>query len=244
MLTTGETHNVKFKVNVMGTSAEPRVRLILGTSPELSYEATKDEDGWVSNVNVPHHIAPGEYPMRVEVHLNNRLFTPYKRSIEVLAPEVQAHEPAVTAAPVPEPKPVEIQALPPEPKPKLMPQLEPVTAAPVPEPKPEVVMPKVVAKMPEVKPKKDTKPEEPKKPATLSLLSKISKAPAKKQHRVHTDLPKPTNEAAKPITVSLKEIDAGTSAPVRVTTTPVVQSRVKSTANPLVQLIKEEVFYA
>ncbi len=95
MLTSGQSTLIKFKVNVMGSSNEPKVRLILASSPELSFAAQSVGDGWESKVDVPASIAPGSYDFRVEVILNNRLFTPVNKKIDVAAPSV----PDVIAAP-------------------------------------------------------------------------------------------------------------------------------------------------
>jgi hypothetical protein len=100
MLSAGQTQTVKFKVNVMGTSAEPRVRLILGTSPELSFAASKEQEHWVSSMQIPKHVEAGSYDMRVEVHLNNRLFTPINKKIEIKGFEGPAE--VVTPAAMPE----------------------------------------------------------------------------------------------------------------------------------------------
>lgn len=88
MLTSGQSTLIKFKVNVMGSSNEPKVRLILASSPELSFAAQSVGDGWESKVDVPASIAPGSYDFRVEVILNNRLFTPVNKKIDVAAPSV------------------------------------------------------------------------------------------------------------------------------------------------------------
>lgn len=240
MLTAGKNHNIKFKVNVMGTSAEPRVRLILGTSPELSFHANKDEDGWVSNMDVPAHIAPGDYDMRVEVHLNNRLFTPINKKINVKALDIPATPvPNVTAAPVPEPIMPTITALPVD--------MPPATAS-TQEPKAPVEMPKVVAKMPEIKPMKGDEPDGPalKKPMTreagLKLLADIAgKEPKRMFERIVTPLPKPSDVKAKTISVSIADVEAITSpvTEARITEVP----RIKRVVATPIKLIKEELFY-
>ena len=72
-----------FKVNVMGTSAEPKVRLILKTTPELSFPAKNDGEQWTSTLELPSTILPGDYDIQVEVILNNRLFTPVTKKVAI-----------------------------------------------------------------------------------------------------------------------------------------------------------------
>lgn len=118
----GDTTNVSFRVNVMGTSIEPKVRVLLSTSPELSFPASKSGEEWKVSMNIPPSIEPGKYDLRVEVMLNNRHFTPLTKSIELVgkdavpaagwpvAQEVEAVQPEIApvemayeAAPVIEP---------------------------------------------------------------------------------------------------------------------------------------------
>lgn len=96
----GQPNDVKFKVNVMGTSAEATARVILCTNPQLSFPATKVGDQWCAQVTVPEAITPGAYDMKVEVMVGNRHFTPLTKSIElfggaqIAAPIAPAEEPA------------------------------------------------------------------------------------------------------------------------------------------------------
>lgn len=82
----GQTNDVSFRVNVMGTSTEPKVRVLLSTSPELSFPAHKVGDEWKAAVKLPAAVEPGKYDLRVEVILNNRHFTPLTKSIELVSP--------------------------------------------------------------------------------------------------------------------------------------------------------------
>ena len=79
----GQTNDVKFKVNVMGTSAEATARVILCTNPQLSFPATKIGDDWTASVTVPEAIEPGSYDMKVEVMVGNRHFTPLTKKLEL-----------------------------------------------------------------------------------------------------------------------------------------------------------------
>jgi hypothetical protein len=94
----GQTTNIKFKVNVMGTSADPKVRVILGTKPELSFPAEKQGDEWAAELDIPASVASGKYDLRVEVMVGNRHFTPLTKQVELFGPEV-------VAAPNPTPEP-------------------------------------------------------------------------------------------------------------------------------------------
>jgi hypothetical protein len=259
MLKAGQTHNVKFKVNVMGTSAEPRVRVILGTTPELSFHATKNGDDWASNMEIPGHIAPGNYDMRVEVHLNNRLFTPINRKIDVQG--IELAEPLKAASVPTEPEsPLPMDVKPAEIKPEInddavktrdllhsiamKDQGTSVSLGAAKVKAPE--MPKVVSKLPDVKPKAEPKVEEPivtPEPATLSLLSKISKAPAApmKKRFESKKVASPT-----PIRVKISEIDAVTTqevAHIVEKCEPIKVARKKAKAGTPVKLVKEQLFY-
>lgn len=245
MLTAGQTTLVKFKVNVMGSSNEPKVRLILGTSPELSFAAQSSGEGWEAQINVPVSIAPGSYDMRVEVVLNNRLFTPFTKKVEV-AMGVEAELPApapVEVAPTPE-DPVQspdVQEIAVE---------EPAVVASEPaKPAPEklvVQMPQVVAKMPEF----TKKVPEASKPATLNLLSDIAKQqPKRRFEAMSSGMPSGTAKPkAAPIKIKISEIDAVTSKAVSkivetCATAKVAQSKKKQTSKTPIKLVKEHLIY-
>ncbi len=90
----GHTNDVKFRVNVMGTSAEATARVILCTNPQLSFPAEKVGDEWSAHVRIPESIEPGSYDMKVEVMVGNRHFTPLTKSIELVGlPSSPATEP-------------------------------------------------------------------------------------------------------------------------------------------------------
>lgn len=79
----GQTNDIKFRVNVMGTSADATVRVILGTSPLLTFPAHKTgvENEWLAALDLPDGIHPGEYDLKVEVMVGNRHFTPLTKKI-------------------------------------------------------------------------------------------------------------------------------------------------------------------
>lgn len=137
----GQTNDVSFRVNVMGTSTEPKVRVLLSTSPELSFPAHKVGDEWKAAVKLPAAVEPGKYDLRVEVILNNRHFTPLTKSVELTAPHrEQVVSPAAQVeAPLAPPAAEEIAVVPAEvlkaETPSLLKQLEPVAEAEPPKPK-------------------------------------------------------------------------------------------------------------
>jgi hypothetical protein len=239
MLTAGQTTLVKFKVNVMGSSNEPKVRLILGTSPELSFAAQSSGEGWEAQINVPVSIAPGSYDMRVEVVLNNRLFTPFTKKVEVaMGVEAELPHPQAEVAPVAAPAEAapEVQEVAPE---------ETVVATPAPE-KLIVQMPQVVAKMPEF----TKKVAEVAKPAALNLLADIAKQqPKRRFEAMSSGMPSGTAKPkAAPIKIKISEIDAVTSKAVSkivetCATAKVAQSKKKQTSKTPIKLVKEHLIY-
>jgi hypothetical protein len=101
----GQSNIVKFKVNVMGTSTEPNVRVLLNTKPALSFPATKVGDDWVADLDLPTSVTPGKYNLTVEVLVGGRHFTPVTKKVTIDGiPEVEAApEPEKTHVdPVPE----------------------------------------------------------------------------------------------------------------------------------------------
>lgn len=93
MLQVGHTTNVSFNVNVQGTSTEPVVRLVLGTTPELTFTASRGaNDEFGAEVTIPSFVDAGAYDLRVEVLLNNRVFTPVRKKVDVLSAKVGTPE--------------------------------------------------------------------------------------------------------------------------------------------------------
>lgn len=115
MLQIGKANEVKFKVDVNGTQAPPTVRLVIGVDErELGFKAEKllggGNDDWFSEVKIPEDMAAGEYDFRVEVIVNNRLFTPIKRKVMIGNPDpvyVAVSEMATPAHPTQKPKQTE-----------------------------------------------------------------------------------------------------------------------------------------
>jgi len=122
MLQIGISNTVRFNVEVHGTSTEPTmVRLVIALSGrELGFIATKSEDKWQADVTIPADVQEGQYEIRVEVTVNNRLFTPLKRRVPINkatsapAPDVPAAAPSV-APPAVVPEPVVRPPMPPLP---------------------------------------------------------------------------------------------------------------------------------
>jgi hypothetical protein len=225
MFTIGHAQDVSFKVAVMGTSAEPSVRLILGCTPELSFPARKTVDGeWLSTVTIPTGISPCECDLRVEAVVNSKVFTPLVKRVELISlDEPEVVPPATLPAP-----PVEEPVA----------QLEPAAAVP------PVELP-VVFRPEGVEPPTTTGVEykkEAKKP--LGLLKSMAEAtPAKVHQPVVTPLPKPGSVKAAPIKVSLSDISKLTET-VKVTTKPSKQTKVLEIKSDIpTRLIKGPVVY-
>lgn len=256
MFQAGKSNNVTFKVNVMGTSSTPSVRVVLGTDPEMSYPASNtSDDKWMATMMIPIGIE-GTYSMRVEVVLNNRLFTPITKSVTIGRAEAAAPTPNQTTSPsVPTPDKAE----------------EP---APV-----NVVMPQVVAKMPilptiavedaegsatvagdiasnpmkmatpirRVIPKTIAVQQTLIKPAIkqtagLSILKSFADKPAKKMHeRIVTDMPKPGSVSMTSSKLSIASVDAITG-PVKIQIKEAIKAAKPKKAS-MIKLIKEQLFY-
>lgn len=83
----GQEHKVTFKVNVMGTSTEPSVKVTLGTTPELSFPATQVGDSWTTVIKVPEGVEPGSYLLKIDVVVGNRHFSPLSKMVDVTSIE-------------------------------------------------------------------------------------------------------------------------------------------------------------
>ena len=115
MLQIGITNTVRFNVEIHGTGTEPTlVRLVINLlNNELGFIATKDGDKWKADVTIPNEVSEGEYDIRVEVTVNNRLFTPLKRRVPINkrtdipepAPFVSQITPTVPMPSIPEKEP-------------------------------------------------------------------------------------------------------------------------------------------
>ena len=108
MLTVGQSNRVTFNVNVMGTKLEPSVRVVLAATPELTFHAVSVGDGsWAADLAIPPNVQAGSYDLRVEVVLNNRLFTPLHKKIEVQGAQpdpIPQPAPPIAPAPLEPPK--------------------------------------------------------------------------------------------------------------------------------------------
>ena len=84
MLEIGKANEITFKVAINGTSATPQVRLVIETpDAELGFNCNQGDDYWFSQVFIPEDTKAGDYTMRVEVVINNRLFTPVKKTVTI-----------------------------------------------------------------------------------------------------------------------------------------------------------------
>lgn len=181
MFIIGHAHDVSFKVSVLGTSAEPSVRLVLGCTPELSFPARKVGDEWTATIVIPTGISACKCDLRVEVLVNNRLFTPLVKRVELVSQteelEVET-PPTLPAVPPVESVPTEI----PEPAAALDPATIPADG--------EIAF--------------TTKVREGER---LSLLKQMAEdKPKKHSPFVHTPLPAPSDVKVEPIKVSMADI--------------------------------------
>ncbi len=252
MFQAGKSNQVTFKVNVMGTSSTPTVRVVLGTDPEMSYPASHTvEDKWMAVMMIPEHVE-GTYSMRVEVVLNNRLFTPITKSVTIGRAEAAAPTPNETTSPsVPTPP----EAV--EPAPDTVRKYEPILQRdPIVVPEdagatasvaadvasnPTKAMPPLRRIIPE--PIVIKQPPAPKKTQGLSMLKSFADKPAKKMHeRIVTDMPRPGG-AKTPITVNIASVDAITGPTKAKITETIKSAKSKPKANASIKLIKEQLFY-
>ena len=81
MLLAPHDNEVSFTVDVHGTSLEPQVRLVLGRTVFQAVRGAGDR--WTVGVPLGAEFAPGDYDMRVEVVLKDRLFVPLRRTVSV-----------------------------------------------------------------------------------------------------------------------------------------------------------------
>jgi len=109
MLIIGHQHDITFRVNVMGTSAEPTVKLCLGTTPELSFPARHTGEVWTSSVVIPTGMEAGSYPLRVEVVVNNRHFVPLTKSVDIVLQDQPELPPVMPVEELPHEEPAEAE---------------------------------------------------------------------------------------------------------------------------------------
>ena len=82
MLEIGKVNEVKFKVAVSGTSATPSVRLVIeAPKAELGFTCNQGDGYWFTSVMLPEDLRADQYPFRVEVVVNNKLFTPVRKTV-------------------------------------------------------------------------------------------------------------------------------------------------------------------
>ena len=165
MLQAGQSNHVTFKVNVMGTQLAPTVRVVIAATPDLSFPATYTEEGWSADLNIPSNVASGSYDLRVEVLLNNRLFTPLHKKVEITGVETAPNE--IVSQPKTEEPPSVSTSMTYDPMRDTdstpdhsMPPVEKLTAAPP---------PPVVHKFPDIRPKPTTE-------GTRSLFADVVKS--------------------------------------------------------------------
>lgn len=184
MLQAGTTKLVSFKVDILGTQAPPQtVRVVLGGEPELSFNATKAGDEWQANLEIPEDLS-GQVNLRVEVVINNRLFTPITKSIAIEPAPVKTVEPASVEMPASK-----------EPAPAEVPAPAVITKQPVllkSAPKPSII-----------------KQFEADQVASFSALEKLAKAiPKKNYESFHSGMPSSYKSVSEKIKVRIADIDS------------------------------------
>jgi hypothetical protein len=250
MLYSGQTTKITFKVDVMGTSSEPKVRVILQTTPSLSFEAAKIGDEWVSEISIPDFVSTGSYNLKVEVLLNNKLFTPVNKIIEIQSSDVpnEIQEPEVQEIAEPADQEIEVQintpfesAKPEIKAPKIkMPDLLKSFESVQPKSNPKVIKEilKAIKEMPKVLPK--ASPKEIAKPKVLEALSTMVSKDVKPLKAVKAPVSK--SVLSKPIKINMADVDSRTTSKVKKLKEHGPEESHNSVKVP-VKLIKEEVFY-
>ena len=239
MLKAGETSAISFKVNVMGTSMEPRVRVLLDVkSSVLMFDATKvSNDTWSANLNLPRSTPAGSYNMSVEVILNGKVFKPTTQVVNVAGYEEDVSTPAqpfegdnVKSQPVVS-KPFEPKSLPSIAK-AILKDFE----APRPSP-PVVQQPKFENKV--VKPQPIIDPKSIELPPPPKLKSLEKKAKSRPIQRIYSGMPtKPAQRTKFSIKDVVVEAHKIPSAAV-LSTTKLPEARKSST----IRLVKEDLIY-
>lgn len=194
MLQLGQTGKIAFVVNVMGSSIEPMVRVAVNTFPEIAAYAKRDGDNWEALLPIPASFSAGEYELRIEVILNNRLFTPLRKQVMIDVPETVSAafmEPVV----VPEPQ---------------VPQVDvPSAALDVPQVEPETVVPDEI----------EIKISPVGKPSLLQLVADVAPAkvaePEKIEEAAPPEIIQPVEEIVVPVVEEVipPKVEAKVEAP-------------------------------
>lgn len=250
MLYSGQTTKITFKVDVMGTSSEPKVLVLLQTTPALSFDASKIGAEWVSEISIPDFVQAGSYNLKVEVLLNNKLFTPVNKVIEIQSSNVpdEVQDPEAIEVQDPEVQEIEVQintpfeSVEPETKvPKIkMPGLLKSFEGVQTKAKPKVIneILKAIKDMPKVLHKEVSK--EISKPKSLEALSSVVSKDVKPLKAVK--VPESKAVLSKPIKINMADVDSRTTSNVKKLKEHAPESAHSPVKVP-VKLIKEEVFY-
>lgn len=141
MLSLNQPNRVTFTVNVFGTAATPTVRVLLGETPALTFDAIKlAGNEYEALIDLPDTMKPGAHALKIEVLLNGRIFTPIQTSVTVEGeiaepvapielPASMAEVPAPEPTPAPAPEPMRIDAV--------VGVTQPVAEQPAPAPEPK-----------------------------------------------------------------------------------------------------------
>lgn len=235
----GQHNTIKFNVNVMGSSQEPRVRVVIGSTPELAFPASLLDGKWSVDLAIPESVEAGSYDLRVEVLLNNRLFTPLNKRVE-LTREAAAPQPApAQSSQAPEKAPQEPNIAAPA-----APFREAAADEAIAELEAAELIKTIAAAADSITIKPAPAPAT--SPVSLGLLQSVAAAKPKKMYeRMSSGLPKPSAVKAEPIKVTIAQIDGQTR-----TTKPKVVAKnpekmpmaVKENKTPI-RLVKGDIIY-
>lgn len=251
MLRIGETSTVKFNVDVHGSGVTPEVRVVLNLADhELGFKCTKVGDEWQADIKIPVGTEPGMYDLRVEVSINNRLFTPVKRQVEVgndvsvsVAEKPAETTPPPTPQPPPAPTPVpEPAILPKPPISTVVPEVKKVEPKPVPKPAPKPVVKPGESLMKQVVPEAKAPPvirKEPQKPTPIKVAPvppkkvEVVKKPSPplvipKQPELRGEIKIERRVAPRPVKTQVKE-----TAPIRISMAEIAEDASKKFDNVL-----------
>lgn len=223
-LSIGKSNRVSFNINVMGSAQVPRVRVIICAQPELSFPAQEVDGKWSVDLSVPSNVAAGSYDFRVEVLLNNRLFSPLSKRVELISQTTEI--PAVNSNMI------------------AAKDWPPSTPAMVPAAEPEVqsVFKSIISTTESaIEEKVKSKVEEP-----LGKLSSLAaKTPKKMYERMSSGMPKGDGAKVEPVKITIAQLEKSlpkVKKQVTVANDPLKQKMKLKESTPI-RLIKGTIIY-
>lgn len=235
----GQHNTVKFNADVMSSSQEPRVRVVIGSTPELVFPASLIDGKWSVDLAIPESVEAGSYDLRVEVLLNNRLFTPLNKRVELTRQAAASQPTPAQSSQAPEQAPQE---------PNIAAPAAPILVEAAADSSAELQVSELLKTIAAATEMITIKPSA--APAastiTLGLLQTAASAkPRKMYERLSSGLPKPGSVKAKPIKVTIAQIDGTvkTTKPKVVAKNPEkMPMTVKENKIPI-RLIKGDIIY-